>query len=108
GEAASLSRKEMQKPKDYRCTTVRGARWGRQVRGENRASMGNSSRRPASMSKLSSHLHQGEKSAKEPMGPTISRPGPTLLKQVATAVKVVMRSKPSNESATTDPAKIRM
>ena len=54
------------------------ARRGFQVLGENSASIGNSSSRPASMSKLSSHLHQGEKSAKEPIGPTISSPGPTL------------------------------
>ena len=60
-----------------------------QMEGANSSNMGKISSRPTSMSKDSSSLDQGEKLEKLPMGPTISRPGPTLLMQAATAVNVV-------------------
>ena len=41
---------------------------------------------------LSPHL------VKFPVGPTISKPGPTLLIEVNTAVDVVIKSKPSRET----------
>ena len=40
------------------------------------------------------YFENAENSAKLPIGPTFAKPGPTLLKQVATAVNVVSKSKP--------------
>ena len=57
--------------------------------------MGNSSSRPASISKESTSLDNGEKIPKFPVGPIRERPGPTLFKVVATAVKFVTRSNSS-------------
>ena len=70
--------------------------------------MGKISSRPTSMSKDSSSLDQGENSEKLPMGPTISRPGPTLLMQVATAVKVVTKSICSRDTSRQDTTKMAM
>ena len=67
--------------------------------------MGKISSRPTSMSKDSSSLDQGEKLEKLPMGPTISRPGPTLLMQAATAVNVVTRSNCSRDTNRQDATK---
>ena len=50
--------------------------------------MGNSSRRPASISKISTHLLKSVMCAKDAVGPTRERPGPMLLMVAATAVKV--------------------
>ena len=57
--------------------------------------MGNSSSRPASISKESTSLDSGEKIPKFPVGPISERPGPTLFNVVATAVKLVTRSNSS-------------
>ena len=67
--------------------------------GVNSSSMGNSSSRPASISKLKSSLAHGAKKPKFPVGPTMFSPGPTLLMQVTTAVKVVSSSKPARLSS---------
>ena len=49
--------------------------------------------------KDSSSLPHGEKPLKFPMGPTTSKPGPTLLIQAARAENVVIRSNPSKHSS---------
>ena len=57
--------------------------------------MGNISKRPASILKHKSSLEGTENAAKFPIGPTISRPGPTLFRQAATEVNEVIKSNPS-------------
>ena len=88
-------------------------RWGTvrrrfQMEGANSNSIGKISKRPTSMSKDSSSLERGEKDEKFPMGPTTSRPGPTLLMQVATEVKVVTRSISSRDTSRQETAKSAM
>ena len=51
------------------------------------------------MSNISISLEGIEKNAKFPAGPTMDRPGPMLLIDAITAVKVVTRSCPSNDKA---------
>ena len=65
-------------------------------------SMGKSSSLPASMSKIRTSLDKGEKNPKFDVGPTSSRPGPTLFKHAETAVKFVTPSMFSNDKTTTD------
>ena len=77
-----------------------------QMEGANSSSMGKISSRPTSMSKDSSSLEKGEKLEKLPTGPTIYRPGPTLLMQVATAVNTVTRSICSRETSRQDSTKM--
>ena len=60
-----------------------------QIAGWNRISRGKSSRRPASISNISTHFEKMEKCAKFWVGPTISRPGPILFNVAITAVKFV-------------------
>ena len=67
-------------------------------------SMGKSSSLPISMSKIKTHLEKSVKKEKFAVGPTIERPGPTLLNVVATAVNEVVRSCPSIETSRTDKA----
>ena len=57
---------------------------------------------PANISKISTHLEKWENNPKFCVGPTISRPGPILLKVAATAVKFVVRSKLSMLISKTD------
>ena len=68
--------------------------------------MGKSSSLPASISKISTIFEIGDKNPKFDVGPTISRPGPILLRQDATDVKFVTRSLLSKESAITEAMKI--
>ena len=78
------------------------------MEGAKSRSMGKISSRPTSMSKDSSSLENAEKEEKLPMGPTISRPGPTLLIQVATAVNTVTRSICSRDTSRQETVKIAM
>ena len=66
--------------------------------------MGKISNRPASISKLSSSLANGAKAEKFPVGPTMPKPGPMLLIQALSAVKVDSRSKPFRLSSSQDTA----
>ena len=68
-----------------------------QVEGENRRSMGKISKRPMIMQRARAALERPEKALKFPMGPTISRPGPTLLTEARAAVTVVVKENPSRE-----------
>src|SRR5699024_2013479 len=93
---------------DFQASQSTGLRDGSrrfQLEGANRSSIGKISGRHTSMSKDSSSVDQGEKLEKLPMGPTISRPGPTLLMQVATAVNVVTRSICSRDTSRQDATK---
>ena len=54
---------------------------------------GNISNRPNSMAADSNHLAKGEYSLYDNIGPTDAKPGPTLLKQDAVALKFVSISK---------------
>ena len=73
-----------------------------QVAGEKRSNTGKSSRRPASILKMSTSFDISEKKSKFDVGPTISSPGPTLLIVVATAVKLVTRLWLSKEIISTE------
>ena len=55
--------------------------------------MGKTSSRPMTIQAVRASLLRGENRAKLPMGPTASRPGPMLLMQATTAVKVVPKEK---------------
>ena len=68
--------------------------------GENSISMGNSSRRPASMSKIRASLERRLRLPKFPAGPTRPRPGPMLFKHAATAVKAEVKSRTGSVSYT--------
>ena len=78
-----------------------------QVPLKKRSIRGKISNRPASMSKINTHLERQEKELKFPIGPTISRPGPILFNVAVTAVKFVIRSKLSREIIRTEAPKIR-
>ena len=69
-------------------------------------SMGNSSRRPASISKDKTSLENHENPAKFDAGPTSPRPGPILFIVAVMAVKLVIKSLLSNDIAIRDAAKI--
>lgn len=75
-----------------------------QVDGENNNSIGNSSRRPASISNISTNLDKIEKPPKLQVGPTAPSPGPMLFKVAATAVKFDVKSKLSRLTISTDAA----
>ena len=66
----------------------------------NSTRIGYISNRPKIIAKDSTNLLNTEKAEKFPMGPTISNPGPTLLMQVMTAVRVVVKEKLSNPTTT--------
>ena len=68
-----------------------------QVDGIKAMRSGNISSLPISIARESTSLEKLEYAAKLPAGPTISNPGPTLLKQVAAAVKLVSKPNGSNE-----------
>ena len=74
----------------------------------NNSSSGNSSRRPASMSKIRTSLEKSENMEKFPLGPTRERPGPMLLSVAATAEKLVIRSKLFSAISNMEKAKIKM
>ena len=59
--------------------------------------MGKSSSLPASISKIRTTFEKGEKNPKFAVGPTDSSPGPMLLRQDATAVKLVAKLTEFNE-----------
>lgn len=59
----------------------------RQSDGENKSSIGKSSKRPASMSKVKTILETSGNEPKLLTGPTTSKPGPILFKQEAIAEK---------------------
>ena len=73
-----------------------------QVFGDIRISIGNSSRRPAIISIISTHFERLLKPAKLPNGPTTSSPGPILFIVAATAVKDDTRSYPSKLMISSD------
>ena len=56
----------------------------RQVDGANKSSIGNTSNRPASISKMNTSFDHQEKSANDPIGPTAPIPGPILFSVAAT------------------------
>lgn len=72
------------------------------VYGLNKSRIGKSSNLPASISKIRTIFDRTEKSAKLPVGPTTSSPGPMLFKQAITAVKLVVESKLSREIRNTE------
>ena len=55
--------------------------------------MGNISSRPRSIAKERTSFEKSEYPENEPIGPTMPKPGPILLKQAATAEKFVSKSK---------------
>ena len=59
------------------------------------------------MSIVRTRVEKSEKMPKLPVGPTIPRPGPILLKVAATAVKLVTRSVLSMLMRSTENAKMR-
>ena len=61
---------------------------------------GNISSLPISIANESTSLEKSEYPEKPPDGPTISNPGPTLLKQVTVAVKLVVNPKGSKDIMT--------
>ena len=63
----------------------------------NKRNMGKISSLPVSITKLKSTFAQSEYTLKLDMGPTRFNPGPILLKQVMTAVTLVVKSSPSRE-----------
>ena len=71
-------------------------------------SMGNSSSLPASMSNINTIFVNGEKNAKFLAGPTRSRPGPILLRQAKTAVKLVVKPNSSKLTSNVEPKRITM
>ena len=71
----------------------------RQLLGVIISNNGNNSRRPASISKISVSLEKSEKNEKLHVGPTLFKPGPILLRVARTAVKLVVKSCPSSDSA---------
>ena len=60
--------------------------------GENISIIGKTSSLPASISKMRTIFETGEKIAKFEVGPTSLRPGPILLRQDNTEVKLVVKS----------------
>lgn len=69
--------------------------------------MGKISSRPMSISAVSTNLLKSENWEKLPTGPTISSPGPMLLRQEATALMVVVMEKLSTEMNNMENPKIR-
>ena len=65
-------------------------------------SIGNNSKRPASISNISTYLEKSEKIEKFCVGPTSSKPGPILFNVAATAVKLVVKPKLSIPISNTD------
>ena len=68
---------------------------------ENRSSIGKISNLPANISKVNTSLEKILRSAKFAIGPTASKPGPTLLKQVKTVENVVPTVSLSNSETST-------
>ena len=64
----------------------------RQMAGAKIIRMGKISSLPKSISKQSTSLEKPEKKAKFSAGPTMAKPGPTLLMQVTTEVTLVIKS----------------
>ena len=73
-----------------------------QIEGVNAASMGIISSLPSIMHVVKTILLRFEKSAKLPMGPTSSKPGPMLLMVAITAEKEDIKSKLSIETIITE------
>ena len=73
-----------------------------QTSGESRKRSGKISRRPNSMSAESTNFEKSEKALKFPVGPTMPRPGPMLLKVQMTAEKVVSKPLPSRDTRTSE------
>ena len=79
-----------------------------QIDGVNSIRIGKISNLPRSMSRQRISLENGEKNARFSVGPAIFRPGPTLLKQVVTAVIFVAKSKSLIEIRMKDPNRIKI
>lgn len=67
-----------------------------QIDGWNMIKSGNNSNRPASISKINTHLDKSVKCAKFCVGPTMDKPGPMLFIVAITEVKLVTKSFSSN------------
>ena len=72
-----------------------------------RTRMGSTSRRPTIIQRERISLDRPEKTEKLLIGPTSSSPGPTLLIQVNTAVKVVPKVKLSSATRSAAPKRIK-
>ena len=70
--------------------------------GENNIKIGNISNLPSNISNESTIFENAENSLKLPEGPTIPKPGATVLKQVVTADMVVSKSKLSKLTSKID------
>ena len=79
----------------------------RQVAGANKTSIGNTSKRPASISKIYTSFEKSLNPANEPAGPTAPSPGPMLFIVATTEVKFVVKSKPSKDINKSDTTKIK-
>ena len=75
------------------------------VVGWKRISIGIISSLPASISNIKMNFEKTENSEKFPTGPTISSPGPILLRVAAMAVKFVVKSKPFKLNSKKEPTK---
>ena len=71
-------------------------------------SIGKISSLPTSISKIKTSFDTFEKPWKVPAGPTTDKPGPTLFIVADTAVKLVVKSKPSRDITSNDARKIKM
>lgn len=74
--------------------------------GVNNSMIGKISKRPISILKDSTILEIPENPEKLPIGPTNPKPGPTLLRQVTTAVSVVSKSNSSIDTIKKEENKI--
>lgn len=72
------------------------------VYGLSNTSIGNNSKRPASISNIKTNFENTENIPKFPVGPTNSSPGPILFNVATTAVKFVIKSKLSKAIAAVD------
>ena len=79
-----------------------------QMDGVNSIRIGKTSNLPRSISRQRTSLENGEKNAIFSVGPAIFRPGPTLLRQVVTAVIFVAKSNPFSEITIKDPSRMKI
>ena len=68
--------------------------------------MGNISSLPANILNINTIFDISEKEEKFPVGPTTSNPGPILLSVANTAVKLVVKSKLSRDTISSEEANI--
>ena len=80
----------------------------RQICGENKSNIGNTSSLPANISKDKTSFEKSGKEAKLLIGPTTLNPGPTLFKQVVTAAIPLSKSKLKKLKTINEATKIRV